>query len=141
MTTQMIHASCVEIMGRGVLLLGPSGSGKSDLALRLIDRGATLVSDDQVILTASESALIAGPPPKIAGKIEVRGLGIISLPFARDVRLSLAVDLAGAVERFPLEPQWADYLDHRLALVALSAHEASATIKVERALELAARGV
>ena len=73
----MLHASCVELAGTGVVLLGPSGSGKSDLALRLIDGGARLVADDRVVVERSGDRLIARPPEAIAGLIEVRGLGIM----------------------------------------------------------------
>ena len=74
-----VHASTVAIDGRAVLISGPSGSGKSDLALRLLDRGFTLVSDDQTIVRADGDRLIASAPPTIAGKLEVRGIGIVDM--------------------------------------------------------------
>jgi serine kinase of HPr protein (carbohydrate metabolism regulator) len=77
-----IHATCVAIGGQGVLIMGPSGIGKSDLALRLIDRGATLVSDDYTEIELVEGALTGRPPATIAGKIEVRGVGIVTMVFA-----------------------------------------------------------
>jgi HPr kinase/phosphorylase len=97
------HASAVAFgpFG-GVLILGPSGAGKSRLALRLIEAGAQLIADDQVFLTACDGALYARAPGSIAGKLEMRGLGIISLPFRRLARLALAVDLGEPVpDRLP----------------------------------------
>ena len=89
----LVHGSCVGIGGRGVLLRGPPGGGKSDLALRLIDGGAVLVADDQVALTARDGALFAAPPETIAGKIEARGIGIMNLPHDAEARVALVIDL------------------------------------------------
>ena len=75
-----VHATCVEWGGGAVVLRGPPGSGKSDLGLRLIDGGGRLVADDQVRLDVIKGSVVAGAPPSIAGKIEVRGLGVIDLP-------------------------------------------------------------
>ena len=75
LSSETLHASTVSIKGRAVLIEGPSGSGKSDLALRLIDRGATLVSDDYTIVRRIDGNLIASAPPNIAGLCEVRGCG------------------------------------------------------------------
>ena len=74
---EQIHATCVDIEGAGVLLLGPSASGKSDLALRLMDGGARLVADDRVDLALEDGRLVASAPKDIASRIEVRGLGIL----------------------------------------------------------------
>jgi len=97
------HGTVVGFEGRGILLRGAPGSGKSDLALRLIALGADLVADDQVELTAGPEGLIARVPDTIAGLIEVRGLGIRSLPHQARMPVRLIVDLvaAGAVERMP----------------------------------------
>lgn len=96
-----IHASCVAIASKGVLILGDSGSGKSDLALRLIDDGARLVADDRTELYAARGRLCARAPKSIAGLIEVRGLGVIALPFAKSVPLALAVKLGALPKRLP----------------------------------------
>ncbi|MFK8253812.1 HPr kinase/phosphorylase [Ancylobacter terrae] len=95
------HASCVAIDEAGVLIRGPSGSGKSRLALALIVAGRTgaigrtvLVADDRVLLGAEDGHLVAGPPPVLAGLIEIRGVGIRQLPFAAHTRVRLVVDLA-----------------------------------------------
>jgi hypothetical protein len=96
-----IHASCVAIAGKGVLLLGESGAGKSDLALRLVDDGALLVADDRTELYVARGRLCARAPKSIAGLMEVRGLGIIALPFAKSTALALAVELGKLPERLP----------------------------------------
>ncbi len=92
-----IHASCAARDGAGVLLLGPPGSGKSDLVLRLIDRGFMLVADDRVDIMNGH----ASPPDALAGLLEVRGLGILRLPYLARAELALAVTLGGAVPRLP----------------------------------------
>lgn len=79
--------------GRGVLIIGPSGSGKSGLALQLMSLGAQLVADDRTVLEAAEGVLFASPPPTIAGMIEARGVGILSQPHLTHVPLSLVIDL------------------------------------------------
>ncbi len=101
MKTANIHASCVAINARGVLILGDSGAGKSDLALRLIDGGAKLVSDDRTELYIARGRLCARAPKSIAGLIEVRGLGIIAMPFAKNVPLALAIKLGAPPKRLP----------------------------------------
>ena len=90
---ESIHASSIAIDGRAVLITGPSGSGKSDLALRLLDRGFILVSDDQTLIRRDGNRLVASAPPQIAGKLEVRGLGIMDMETASDVRVALVVEL------------------------------------------------
>jgi HPr kinase/phosphorylase len=135
--TTLLHATCVAVGGRGVLLTGASGSGKSDLALRLIDRGAVLVADDGVAVHVSRGRLIATAGPNIAGQIEVRGLGILALPFQQDACLTLCIALDQPVPRMPDE-----YLPMRvvegigLPVLALDAFEASAPVKVEKAVML-----
>ena len=94
MTT--IHAGAVAIGGRGLLILGPSGSGKSALALALMALGARLVADDRVILRAEGGDLLADCPPPIAGRIEARGVGILRAQAAGPVALAQVVDLGRA---------------------------------------------
>jgi HPr kinase/phosphorylase len=91
-----IHASCAARDGAGVLITGASGAGKSDLLLRLIDRGFALVADDQVLVQEGW----ASPPPRLAGLIEVRGLGILRLPYLSRAKLALVASL-GRGERLP----------------------------------------
>lgn len=134
LSSETLHASCVAKEGRGILIYGRSGSGKSDLALRLIDRGATLVSDDYTIVRRVEGRLLARAPTNIEGKLEVRGLGILGFDHMADVPVSLYVDLNLDVERLPdaREPVWVAGL--QLPVIALNALEASAPVKVETAL-------
>lgn len=99
---KILHASAVAIGDKAVLIKGPSGSGKSTLALKLIGLGATLIADDKTLLQRSNDKLLASCPKSIAGQIEARGIGIISVPFVNDVPLSLIVDLSNSVnERMP----------------------------------------
>jgi HPr kinase/phosphorylase len=133
-TPHQIHATAVAIDGCGILLLGPSGTGKSDLALRLIDRGAKLIADDRVDLVDDASRIVLSAPARIKGLIEVRGLGI--LRFANVAApLVLAIELvgAGAVERLP-EPDAELFCGRRIPLLRLHPFELSAPIKVELAL-------
>jgi serine kinase of HPr protein (carbohydrate metabolism regulator) len=133
--TNPLHASSVLIEGRAVLIAGRSGSGKSDLALRLIDRGALLVADDYTRLDVRDGRLIASPPSTIAGQIEARGVGILELDSAAEGVVSLLVDLEGTIERLPDEPVPTTPLEGiAIPTVALAAFEASAPIKVEHAL-------
>jgi HPr kinase/phosphorylase len=133
----ILHATCVAIGGRGVLLTGPSGSGKSDLALRLIDRGALLVSDDGVAIRRSDDGLFASAPATIIGKMEVRGLGIVTLPYVAQAPVVLAVALDATPERMPPESLPTREIEGvAVPVLALLPFEHSAPIKVERALAL-----
>ena len=135
MSVLCIHAACVAIGGAAVLLRGPSGAGKSDLALRLIEGGGKLVADDQVLLTAENGRLVARAPAPIAGKLEVRGLGIVPVAIAAEAPVGLIVDLvaADAVERLP-EPQRETILGIEIARARLAPFEASAPAKLRLAL-------
>ena len=132
--SETVHATCVAIDGRGLLLFGHSGSGKSDLALRLIDRGARLVSDDYTIVTAQAGRLLGRAPPTIAGKIEIRGVGLVEMECARDVPLSLAIDLDRVPDRLPEESETMAIAGGAIPLIGLAGLEASAPIKAEHAL-------
>lgn len=134
-SSERIHASCVAIGGRAVLLCGASGSGKSDLALRLIDRGAELVSDDQVLLTRDGDTLRASPPATIAGKIEVRGLGILAMPHRTAMPVSLLIQLDDPIARMPLDARSRTLAGVDVPVIALASLEPSAPIKVELALK------
>jgi serine kinase of HPr protein (carbohydrate metabolism regulator) len=130
---EIVHASCVAIAGRAVLLAGRSGVGKSDLALRLIDRGAKLVSDDYTELRLVGETLLARAPETIAGKIEVRGLGVIELQAEADVPVCLYADLDRSVERLP-EAETIALAGQAIPLIVIAALEASAPLKLEYAL-------
>ncbi len=98
-----IHGTCVSIGATGVLIRGASGTGKSDLALRLIDRGAVLVSDDYCDVAVENGAVMLSAPTTIAGRMEVRGLGIVPVAHRASARLGLIIDLADhtEIERLP----------------------------------------
>ncbi len=136
LSSDRLHASCVAIGGRAVLIEGLSGSGKSDLTLRLIDRGATLVSDDYTFLRRDGARLLASPPETIAGKIEVRGLGIVEMPYVENIPVALVVSVGEPVERLPDSGRAQNLVGMEIPYVALTATEASAPIKVEQALKL-----
>jgi serine kinase of HPr protein (carbohydrate metabolism regulator) len=134
LSSETLHASCVAIGGHAVLIEGRSGSGKSDLALRLIDRGGVLVSDDQVIVRRDGARAVASPPETIAGKFEVRGLGIVAMPIERDVPVSLIVSLVESeVERMPAGTTRA-VAGIELPLISIRPFEASAAAKIAVAL-------
>ena len=128
---QTVHATCVALKDDGVLLCGESGSGKSDLALRLLDDGAVLVADDRVVLAAEQGALWASAPATLRRLLEVRGVGIVRLPVRERVRLRLAVELVdpAAVPRLP-EPEATMLCGLELPLLRLAGHEASAVAKI-----------
>lgn len=135
-----MHATCVAIGGNGVLLRGPPGSGKSDLALRLIagpplkgHGSACLVADDQVALNKENGRVIARAPARIAGLLEIRGVGIRRVPSSEAARVVLIVDLvsADAVPRLPPEPLLSEtLLGLPTPVAALAPFEASAPLKL-----------
>ena len=128
------HASGISIDGMGVIICGPSGSGKSDMALRLIDRGAALVSDDSVMLTVHNDRVQMDSPTAIRGKIELRSLGIFELPYVRHIPLYLKIDLDPEPERFPFDRQIETISGVQVHRISLNPWEQSAPIKVEMAL-------
>jgi len=135
LSAETIHASTVALDGRAVLITGPSGSGKSDLALRLLDRGFTLVSDDQTIVRRDGERLLASAPPQIAGKLEIRGIGIVEMERASDVPVALLVELTSDIQRLPDDSRERPILGARLPLISIDAMTASAASKVGLALD------
>jgi len=137
---ETVHATAVAIGGAGVLIRGSSGQGKSDLALRLIDRGAILVSDDQVDIVRKGRDLLLSPPPPLAGKLEIRSLGIWEQEYLSEAPLKLIVDLKPHPERLPLDRQVMILLGIKVPTCTLNAMESSAAIKAEWALRLIMQG-
>ena len=142
---ELVHGTCVALGRSAALLRGPSGSGKSDLALRflfLARRGPAaleapiLVADDQVCLTRKGARLLASAPPTIRGRIEVRGVGIVDVKSLEEAELALVVDLvpAGEVERLPEAGARARLMGLEVPLIRLSPWQASAPIKLAVAL-------
>ena len=132
---ETVHASTVAIDGRAVLITGPSGAGKSDLALRLLDRGFTLVSDDQTVVRRDGNRLIASAPSQIAGKMEIRGIGIVEMGAVSDVPVALLVELTSDIPRLPDDSRERPVLGVALPLISIDAMTASAPSKVAVALD------
>ena len=135
LSAETLHASTVALDGRAVIITGPSGSGKSDLALRMLDRGFTLVSDDQTIVKRDGDRLLATAPPSIAGKLEIRGIGIVEMEHVSDVPVALIVELTSDLQRLPDDSRERPILGARLPLITIDALTASAPSKVALALD------
>jgi HPr kinase/phosphorylase len=144
MRRELVHGTCVALGSHAALIRGRSGSGKSDLALRFLalppeqELESRLVADDQVWVEAqADGSLLASTPPTLAGKIEVRGLGILELPHCVEARLILAVDLVAAedVPRMPPDPpERITIAGAPLPVVKLAPFELSAALKLKLAL-------
>ena len=147
--TVILHAACLDIEGRGVLIQGRPGAGKSDLALRLIDQPGTgilgqalkparLVADDQVVIRRLADRLLASPPDRLKGLIEIRGIGILKIPFCPEttLRLIVAMGQADEVQRMP-EPHdlMGEILGTRLPRIVVDAKAPSAAARVRAALD------
>jgi serine kinase of HPr protein (carbohydrate metabolism regulator) len=134
----LIHATTIQLGAYGVMLMGESGSGKSDLALRLIAEGALLVSDDQTRLTLTNGRLIATAPQTIAGRIEARAIGILRAPQVGAATVRLAVQLTRApIERMPEPASWSPpgvAGAPQIPLIELTPFEPSAPVKLRLAL-------
>ena len=134
-SAETLHASTVASKGRAVLITGPSGSGKSDLALRLIDRGFALVSDDRTVVKRDGERLVATTAPNIGGKLEIRGIGIVDVESVSDVPVALMVELKSDIERIPDDSRERLILGVRVPLISIDAMTASAAPKVAFALD------
>lgn len=127
-------ATAVAIGARAVLIEGPPGSGKSTLAAKLIDRGAVLIGDDAITLRTKGSQLIASPPPNIAGKLELRNVGIIDLPSA-SATVALLLLLSSAAPRFVEEAEARLLQGIAVPSLHFDPAIAAAAIRAEQALE------
>ena len=135
LSAETVHASTVAIDGRAVLITGPSGSGKSDLALRLLDRGFKLISDDRTLIRKDGERLMASAPPTIAGKLEIRGIGIVEVEHTDDVPVALLVELTSDIQRLPDENRERPILGVELPLITIDAMTASAPAKIALLLD------
>jgi len=135
LSAETLHASTVASDGRAVLIGGPSGAGKSDLALRLLDRGFTLVSDDRTLVRRDGDRLIASSPPNIAGKLEIRGIGIVDIETVNNLPVALFVELTSEIQRLPDENRERPVLGVRIPLISIDAMASSAPSKVALALD------
>ena len=132
----LLHATCVALNDAGILIRGPAGSGKSDLALCLIDEGAVLIADDYCTVISEDGQLVAHTPEAIAGQIEIRGYGIVRVPYKSSIRLKLLVDLVkqAEIERHP-ETAYCQLYDLPLRHIELDPTRPSTTAKVRLALK------
>jgi len=132
-----IHATCISLKNKGILILGPSGSGKSDLALRAImSRGAKLIADDRVDITLKNQSLYASSPAAIQGLLEVRGVGIVKFEPKLNQKIDLVVELVdnpSKIERLP-EPDFYEYQGIKIEKIKLYPFELSALDKLELSL-------
>ena len=145
---ELVNATAIALAGRAALIRGPSGSGKSDLALRCLAQGASpllpgaarLVADDWVRVVRAVDTLRAEAPEAILGKLEVRGMGIVTVEYAGPAEVALVVEISPAadIERLPDETVRAKLLNHPLPLLRVAAFEPSAPVKVLLALARAA---
>jgi len=133
---RLLHASCVALGARAVLLRGAPGTGKSDLALRLIAQGGVLIADDYVEIERRGDGLWASSPAKIAGLLEIRGVGLVAVAHRPEAPLALIIDLVppDAVPRMP-EPASEPILGHAVPRFALAAFESSTPAKIGMILQ------
>lgn len=138
-SSMQVHGSCCAWHGLAVLLRGAPGSGKSDLALRLVDAGFTLVADDRVDLAVTDGGITASAPPALAGLIEVRGIGVVDLGASVSAPLGLIADLVpgGEAERLP-EPARQELHGVALPVIRLDPAASSAVARIRLALDVVA---
>lgn len=132
----LLHsATAVAMGGRAILIEGPPGSGKSSLALALIDRGALLIGDDGVALTTQGNRLIASPPPNIAGLLEVRNLGLLTFPVSSEVPIALILRIDPAAPRFIERAERTEIAGTAVPLILIWPDGPNAALKAELALK------
>lgn len=136
--TQIIQASAVAIGGRAIMIEGETGTGKSSLALALIDRGGELIGDDGVALTRKAGTIIASPPPNIAGKLEIRHVGIVEMPTTSAplaIVLHLSLEEAGQIPRYIEMAEQAEFLGVAVPKLTLPARDNTLPLRAEWALK------
>lgn len=136
-----VHGTCVYFNNTGVFLRGKSGCGKSDLALRLIDHGGVLIGDDQVVLTNENSVLIAKPVERLAGMLEVRGIGLCNFEHLEFCEISIVFDLCQDIvpERLPEQDQLSTMIEGvNLPCYSLQPFHPSAIAKIRAAIDVSA---
>lgn len=133
--SRAVQLTCVAIGGRGVLIDGPSGSGKSSLALALIDRGAVLVGDDGVMLEANGDCLMVAAHPNTAGKLEVRNVGLVDFPVSAPLAVALFIRLDQSAPRFIEDADVIEMEGVAIPCVALWPDTPALPIRAELALE------
>ena len=129
------QATCVAIGGRGVLIEGPPGSGKSSLALALIDRGAVLIGDDGVLLERDGERVLASPAPAISGQLEVRNVGLLPFPTLSCIPVALLIGLDPAAPRFRDSPSWHERGGVRVPAISLWPDSPILALRAELALQ------
>lgn len=131
-STKNIHGTALTIEDSGLLILGASGSGKSDLALRLIDAGATLIADDVTVCKRENNEIFMFCDESIRGIIEVRGIGLVKVPYVEGIKLNMVIKLTDKeIERFPLEKEFYRLLLIKIPLIKINPKELSANAKIK----------
>ena len=131
METKRVHSSAIVLEDNGVLIVGDSGSGKSDLALRLIDSGATLISDDITICEKKNDIIYLSAPAETKGLLEVREVGIITVPFVEKIILKMIVKLEeGDLQRMPCK-NTQKILGQKIPTVIINGRNSSSVAKVK----------
>lgn len=135
MSKVMANVSCVAMRGRALLITGPSGVGKSSLALALMDRGAELIGDDGITLAQVGELIVATPPPNTEGLIEIRNVGLLEVPTAR-APVAIVINLTPDAERLPLGHAAASLLGRSVPQVDLYPDTPYLALRAEAALEM-----
>ena len=139
LSSETVQAGCVAIGGRAALIEGRSEDARADLLLQLVDRGALLVASGRTICLRDGKTLLASPPPDIAGRIEVRGIGSLQREHAERIPVELVVVILDSPPRNPEERRTRTLAGIELPVLALGPADTAGAIKVELALEALAR--